>query len=459
MIKKQAHYRVTIYTNEETIIITDPITCHFNVTRGVLSDSSKASIKLYNLAPSTREKIFQDAYTFDWEKFKYIHLEAGYGESMSMIFKGRILQAYSHKSGGQTDIVTDIQAQALDIFDCQSSYTFKAGTTFLDAFQALAMNLPNVTIANVGVLNGKFQTDTTFEGNTYEQLQKLTGGNVIVDNGQLNCINPNEVIDVPVPVITDNSALLETPMRRDANLEVKMLFEPSLIVGQLLEIQSSVSPQFNGQFKVMGFTHDCTISEAQAGTRTTTVNLFIGPFLPQAPINVTGGEASAGGFNKVKGSKVIPVNASLPQNINEVYDYIQKNGYAPRTKVTNNIWWPEIVKYPSLNYGKPTLTQLKNLAYCSMRIQNFVDKYYKGARIQLNSGWRSRGYNNTLSNADPNSEHLYGNAIDFKLINYNTRSVYNVFEKYWKGRKYLHAGYDFIHADTTTKRGVYANDW
>lgn len=480
MRKFQAIYRVTIYSNDATVIIgahyeedkdgkkilvQEParLTCQFNVTRDILSDSNKATINLYNLAPSTREKIFQDAMTLDPEKQKYVHLEAGYGNSLSTIFKGRILQAYSHRSGGSTDVITEIQAQALDIFDSTSSHTFAAGTTFKDAVMTLANDMPNVNLANIGQIEGSFKTSTTLEGKTLECLNEVTGGAAFVDGSNLNVLMNNEVLDVPVPVITDSSGLLGTPRRRDANLEIEMLFEPTLTVGQLLEIKSEVAPNFNGQFKVVGFTHNCMISGSQGGNRTTSVNLWIGPLLPESPIYTqegpTGGAAPVSGFNKVDGTKTTPVDAQLPQNIRDVYNYIQKTGKAPHTKITNNIWWDEVVKYPSLGHGKPTMDELTNLAYCATKIQIFKDKYYPGYKIQLNSGWRSRGYNRTLKNADPNSEHLYGNAIDFAIIGKNINDVYYQFTKYWKGRKYKHSDYKFIHADTTKSRGVYANDW
>ena len=82
MRKFQAIYRVTVYTQDETIIVgahveTDKngkkqiiqdeakLTCEFSVNRGILSDSSNCTIKLYNLALETREKfyrLFQDQY-------------------------------------------------------------------------------------------------------------------------------------------------------------------------------------------------------------------------------------------------------------------------------------------------------------------------------------------------------------------------------------------------------------
>lgn len=307
-----ARYRVTVYSNKETVIVEYPITCKFTVTRGVLSDSNKAIIQLYNLAPETRSQIFQDQFTLEQSKWKYVHLEAGYGnQPMPLIFKGRFLQAYSFKSGGQTDVITEIQATAIDIFDYQTSHTFAAGTTFKDAYTTMAADMPNVVVGNTGSLTGSFQTPTTFDGLVHEELNKLTGGHTFVDNGVLNTIMDNEVIDVPVPVISNNTNLLETPMRRDANLEIKTTFLPDIIAGQLVEVDSAVSPDFNGQFKLVGFTHDCLISPTQAGSRTTQMTLWIGPMLPASNIALTGGGVTGGAapvdFNAVKGNEVYPV--------------------------------------------------------------------------------------------------------------------------------------------------------
>lgn len=474
-MKFQAIYRVTVYNQDSTIIIgaheekgqngevkliqeQAKLTCHFNVSRGILSDSNKCTIQIFNLAPNTRELIFQDAFQISPEKWKFVKLEAGYGNDLTPIFMGRILQAYSYRQGGQVDMVTEIQAQALDMFDCQASYTFAAGTSYKEALQTMVSgSMPNVSIGNVGSLEGTFKTPTTFDGNAMENISKLTGGNAFVDNDQLNVLMSNEVIDVPVPVITENNGLLDTPNRRDANLEVKMLFEPSIIVGQLMEIQSSVQPSFNGQYKVMGFTHDCTISGAEAGSRTTTVNLYIGPFLPGAEEILSNESVTDNtGFNKVKGTNISPVSGD-PYNSREVWLYIQKNNKAPHTLVTKSIYWDELIKSNSLAYGKPTLAQVVNLSYAANKLQSFVNANFQGARISVTSGWRSSGYNNTLSGSNPNSEHLYGNAIDFVLPQYNVQTVFNKIKQLWPGRKKGYKG--FIHVDTTIARGVYANDW
>lgn len=316
MIKKNPTYRVTVYNQQDTRIIEYPLTCKFNSQRGTFSKSNKCTIDLYNLAPNTRVAIFKDALTLDQASWKYIKLEAGWNGQLSQIFEGRILQANSTKGGGQVDVITHIECQPFDIFSTNSSYTFEAGTSYKQAFKTISEDFPNVKLGNLGNLEGTFKTQTTFDGNTLDCLMELSGGNTFVDNGTLNCILNNEVIDVPVPLVTDENGLLETPTRRDASLTIKMLFEPTLIVGQLLEIKSAIAPQYNGQYKVLGFTHDCLISPTQAGQRITTVDLWIAPLLTSTDINISGEEVTGGAAPityKVKKEERTPL---APQTLN-----------------------------------------------------------------------------------------------------------------------------------------------
>lgn len=476
-MKFQATYRVTVYNQNNTVIIgaheekdekgtvslvqdQAKLTCHFTVTRGILSDSNKCTIQIYNLAPATRELIFQDAFQMSPEKWKFVKLEAGYGDNLTPIFMGRILQAYSYRQGGQVDMITEIQAQALDMFDCQASYTFAAGTTYKDALQTMVTgSMPNVSIGNVGNLEGTFQTPTTFDGNAMENIGKLTGGNAFVDNNQLNVLMSNEVIDVPVPVITEENGLLDTPNRRDANLEVKMLFEPSLIVGQLLEIRSSVQPNFNGQFKVMGFTHDCTISGAEAGTRTTNANLYIGPFLPGAEEVISNSTVNNyTGFNKVKGEEIAPVLKTQPAAAREVYRFImENNGELPNTWITNQISWKNMLGNDNNNNDRIrelTLPICINCYYTAQKVQAMLNAYFKGYKFHVNSGWRSTRVN-TKWKGKPKSRHKYGLAMDFWFSGISIDKAFPIVAKAWNG--YVLNEGSWIHVQTEPTKG-YAND-
>lgn len=462
MIKKDPIYRITIYTQEETIIIQSPITCQISVTRNVHADSCRASVQLYNLAPSTRASIFQDIFVaFDNKTWKYLQIEAGYGgnyDNMSLIFMGRILQAYSHKSGGATDIVTDIQAQALDLLDCNTSHSFAAGTSYKDIYNTIAQDMPNCIIGNTGALEGEIKTQTTFDGNAFEEINKITGGNTFIDNGVLNTIFNNEVIDVPVPVISDDAGLLETPMRRDASLTIKSIFLPELIIGQLLEIRSRIFNNYNGQFKVMGFTHNCLFSPTQAGTRTTDVEMWIGDLLPGAVIDVTG-EKTQNNFNKVKGEKIEPVTGNAPGTVREIYNQIKKNnGIVPSIQLTKNINWREVL----VNANRPneinqdlTLGIMTNVYYICKYFQQVIDNIYSGREVKINSCFRTKA-NNTRSGGVPNSRHLQGLAIDFVVKGVPLSEQKIKFKNVWNG-KVLTNYATFIHVQLSSTKG-FAND-
>lgn len=336
MVQYQATYRLTVTTYDDVVTVAYPITCKLNATRGVFTESQKATIQLYNLAPATRNIIFQDMYTnminpLNW---KFVDIEAGYNGNLSRVFFGRIIQAYSYKAGGQTDIITEIQASAMDVFDNSASYTFAAGTTFKDALKTMASSMPNVIMGSIGALDGSFKTPTTFDGNAMSEINKLTGGHSFVDNGVLNTLMDNEALDVPVPVITNNTLLYETPRRRDANIEIKTRFMPDIVIGQLVEVESGVLSQFSGQFKLVGLTHDCLFSPTQAGNRTTQMTLWVGPLLPNADNAITG-KTQTQVFSKVKGEEIQPVSLDQPASVQGVYNYIQQNnGALPNTKIT-----------------------------------------------------------------------------------------------------------------------------
>ena len=346
MLKKNLTYRLTVFipgSQEEPVIVKYPITCKFNSQRGTFSNANKCTIDLYNVSPAKRSKIFKDALVGDLDEknWKFVKLEAGWNGVLSQIFYGRILQAYSSKTGGQTDVITRIECIPFDIFNSQTGVTFAAGTSYKEAYKTMSGDLQNCEIGNTGTLEGSFKTQTTFNGNTMDCLNELSGGNTYVDNGVLNTLMANEVIDIPVPLVTDQNGLLATPIRRQATITIKMLFEPTLIVGQLLEIDSNIQPQYNGQYKVLGFTHDCTISPTEAGQRTTTVDLWAIPLLTSTDINITG-ERTTSGENaqnayKVKGDSVTPINSNFKDTnwvspVNKGYKITSYYGYRPAPK-------------------------------------------------------------------------------------------------------------------------------
>lgn len=461
MSKFQCKYRITIKIGNENLIIEYPLTVKFNINRNTFASSNTASFQIYNLALQTRNSIFQDRYKI--YDYKFITFEAGYGDNLTLCFKGKIQQAYSHREG--VDIITDIQAFDIDIqsyatktlVQNYTSKTFDSGTSFKEAYLNMASDMQNLKVGAIGSLEGEFKTPTVFDETSFFALNKLTGEHTFIDNGVLHTLMDNEALgDYGVYVIESSTGLLGTPMRRDAQLEVQMVFEPNIVVGQLVEINSTTDTNFNGQFKVCGINHSGTISGAEAGQRITTLNLFIGSLLPNADSAITG-QTQTQQFSMVVGEKIQVVESKVPSSVREVFDYIQKYNRAPHSKVTKNIWWDELIKANSLAYGKPNMDNVTNLYQVSVKLQEFLNRFYPGNIVTITSGWRSKGYNSTISGAAPNSEHIYGNAIDFFIPGQINAYVYQNIQKYWNGRKKQYS--NFIHVDRSLSHGKYANDF
>lgn len=438
----------------KSITITYPLRVDFDIKRDTFAQSNRATFQIYNLKLATRNTIFQDIYNIN--RYCFVDFYAGYGNNMPLIFTGKVLRALSEKSG--VDMITTIEALDNDIIQSYSSHTFEAGTPKKDVLNTLAKDMPNVKMGATGTLEGNLESTTIFDDLTFTCINKLTGGHTFIDLNKLNTLQNNEVLgDVAIYKVTSDSGLLGTPRRQDNQLEIDMVFTPEITVGQLVEVESVTAPdQFNGQYKCIGITHRGTISGATCGQCRTTLNLFVGAFLPNSNY-VFSGVSSEQPLSEVKGNKVQPLTKSEWNTIAGVRKYIVEKGKVPYQKITNSIYWTDVLQNYSQQGSVPSLDVLANLYTVSQNLQSFVDRFYPNSKINISSGWRSSSYNAKIPNSAKNSQHIKGKALDFAISGATSYNVYNYIKRYWNGWYKL---YDWgIHVDIryTTVKGV-AND-
>ena len=265
----------------DAIVIEDKLTINFNIQRSTMASLNSMQLSIYNLSDKIRSRIFQDR--FRPGVYKRVVLQAGY-DNLSTVFIGNIFQAFSSREG--TEIVTLIDARDGG-FDTTGTVTSTAieGATKEDVVRALAADFENISVGQVNI-DGDFKRPVVLNGNNFALIRKYTDDRVFIDLEELKVLDDNDVIEGDVPLITSSSGLLGTPRRDDAYLSIDTIFEPRIIMGQVIEIQSDIAPQFDGQYKVIGVTHNGTISEAQGGECKSTFNLLVGSQL-------------FGGFNQV----------------------------------------------------------------------------------------------------------------------------------------------------------------
>jgi len=267
---------VDLYGNVKglSIVITSPLTIKFNVQRMPFAGRCTASIDIYNLDQDTRSKLFLDWY--DFENIRQVTLEAGYENGkFDLIYKGRVRICTTKKA--YTDNVTHIEAiSGLGVLDSMLHTSLNEGESLVDTAGMIIGEMPGVQPGEVSLPDFSFKRPVALIGNALSVLKTYTKDNVAIDLDKVIVIDEDEVIDGDVRVIDDETGLLGTPERQQTSLVVNCVFEPRIKVGQGLEIRSSIAPEFDGQYKVWGVTHNGTIGATQGGQCVTTITLWTG---------------------------------------------------------------------------------------------------------------------------------------------------------------------------------------
>ncbi len=280
--KINRHYRLLIETNTgKTIEITYPLTIEFTVTRNTAVTLNKGSFKIFNLGATTRTQLFQDRFRIkdkgDGEFYKRIILQAGYNQ-LSTIFTGNILSAFPVRQGG--NIIMNIEAYD-GLYGQANSFTsrtFNKGVAINSIINDVASDIKKIEKGVISSQEGTLKKGTSFFGNAYQVLVDFFKGkaDVFIDNEQLFILGDDEVFEAQLPLIKSETGLLSAPIRQQTYLEVDMIFEPRITVGQLVALESEVNPIYDGQYKVYGVTHNAIISGAVSGDAKTKLQLYIG---------------------------------------------------------------------------------------------------------------------------------------------------------------------------------------
>lgn len=289
MDKYNRNYILLVQKKDGTTLkITRPFTVEFEIHRNSLSSANVASIRIYNLSENNRSQIRKNQY--DWGDLRTIVFTAGYGNNLAVAFAGNITQAWSVREG--VNMITQIES-----FDGGYAYVnavtddqYPSGTPQSAIIDSLVKTLPGVTPGAIGSYPGDIGRGNSYSGATTDVLGQVTGGGFFIDNQKAHCLNDNECIESSIPLISAKSGLLGTPVLEQTYINFEMLFEPSIKVAQLIQLQSLTADHFNGVHKVLSIVHRGTISEAVCGDAITQVGLLPGSFTPVP-------EQQAGGAN------------------------------------------------------------------------------------------------------------------------------------------------------------------
>ncbi len=270
-------YRLVVdATNGQQVTINPPFSVEFDITRNILSSANTSTIRIYNLAEKTRNVIYKDKNSFD--TFRAVQLRAGYGSTIPLIFSGSVTHSWSVREG--VNFISTIEAYdaGFAFVNSETSKSYPAGTQRTAILQDMVKTMePTVTPGTIGNFPGSIPRGNTFVGSSVDLLRELSGGAFFVDLGKAHILNDEECLRGDLLVIKSETGLLGTPVREETILNFDMIFEPRLLIGQKVLLQSDTLKNFNGEYKVVSIKHRGMISSSVAGNAVTSVGLWHGP--------------------------------------------------------------------------------------------------------------------------------------------------------------------------------------
>lgn len=214
------------------------------------------TIQLNNLKAETRNKILTETNILDRSlKNKKIYLYAGRDSiKPTLIFKGDIRQATpSQPPNINLTIIT------------YTGDTAKYEATVRSGGEMIKLSTLSKQIANGLGLNLIFQaTDKQIGSYTYagsktkevEKLNQVGGVNAYIDDDNLIVRNKNVPLKGNIVNIDKNNGMIGLPQINERGINLKIMFNPQVVVGSEINVKSEINPIATGRYTVYKITYD-----------------------------------------------------------------------------------------------------------------------------------------------------------------------------------------------------------
>lgn len=247
--------RVTLSDESRSLDIQD-LKVEFEFVKALRSKPNSGKIRIWNLKASTAK--FAKAATS-------VQIVAGYDNNQGLVYGGDLRRVSNRRSGQITsirlaqtregiDFITEIglggHLQALTTAYFQKSYS---GTVPLKTIVTDALPTFALVASNVDVLPDITLEDWCWSGKTSDLLDSLlldTDFNWYEDDGLIVFHETETPIDFRPVRINPQTGLLSTPEIERRGIKFKVMLNPALRVGGLIDLESTDNPEANGRWKV-----------------------------------------------------------------------------------------------------------------------------------------------------------------------------------------------------------------
>lgn len=269
-------YELKIITlDDKEITITPELRITFDVTKSIKGSLNKATVQIYNLSQTNRDKIKKDEDPKPDDKdikkdnkkteaqkekekkdkedgvrilppdYMQFELKAGYSK-IETIFKGAISIAKSKREGAS--FVTTIEAYD-GLYDMKNSYTSKVVKGNVSS--QIIQDMPTVKQGKITEQNPLLRP-RVLVGNSFKLIEQNLEENetFYIDDGVIHIIKEKEVTSSYIPLVSAATGLLNSPDLAEKEVFFETQMNPLIKIGCLIQLESLYEKRLNGIYKV-----------------------------------------------------------------------------------------------------------------------------------------------------------------------------------------------------------------
>ena len=214
----------------------------FRIHRGDVQTPNSLDARIFNVAPSTANKI-------GLKEFTQVAVQAGYENNYGLIFQGGIRQARKGRLNAKDSYID------LTCADGDEAYLYSNMALSLAASPNSAQNSLQAFLASMaaqGITAGYSPTlkgtgmvrGQVFYGLTRDELRQFAVNNDVqwsIQDGKLVLIpNTSYIPGAPI-LVSAQTGMIGVPEQTENGIDVRVLLNPSIKIGSLIQVQGTVS--------------------------------------------------------------------------------------------------------------------------------------------------------------------------------------------------------------------------
>ena len=239
--------------------IIEGLACDVTVQKPGLPEKNSAAVKIWGLKYEDMAQLTMLAFKPLESQHNLISIKAGEkGGSLALVFQGEITSAFADFNAAP-DVCMQFEADSGSYPQQIASpvATVKGEAKADQLFSQFAQSA-GYTLKNEGVTSSV--QNAWFPGSPIDKMTKLArdvGCELIIDDGAIVVLPAGKAREGNAVLLTKNTGLIGYPTFNQDGISCKCIFNPDLIYGGLIKVESIV-PRASGVWRITKLTHHIT---------------------------------------------------------------------------------------------------------------------------------------------------------------------------------------------------------